>query len=228
MRQTSILALSAAVVSAAALPAQGADYGPPLVIEELPEHVPVEIGSGWYLRGDLTYNVNESVYDDPLGVEFDNQRIGGGVGVGYHFNDLFRADVNLSYISDDSFSYSDGLDELELENRVLAAMLNGYLDLGTVVGLTPYVGAGAGMLYNKHSARLVSPGIDISADDRQYTFAYSLNAGVNYSLTDNLSMDVGYQYLNSPKAEYLDFESGQIEDGLDFHQVRVGLRYDLW
>ena len=41
---------------ATALPAIAADYEPPIVIDQPVEEVPVEIGSGWYLRGDIGYN----------------------------------------------------------------------------------------------------------------------------------------------------------------------------
>ena len=36
-------------------PALAADYDPPVYVDEAPEYKPVEIGSGWYLRGDLAY-----------------------------------------------------------------------------------------------------------------------------------------------------------------------------
>jgi len=213
------------------LPAHAADYDPPMIIEEAPSYVPVEIGSGWYLRGDLTYNVNESVYDlDILGDEVENTRFGGAVGVGYHFTDLFRADVNLAYISQDELDLDNGVDSVSAENRVLGAMVNGYLDLGTFVGITPYVGAGVGVLYSKHEVNIDAPTLGLALDynDSQYEFAYALNAGVSYQMTRNMSVDVGYQYLNSPNMQYLDGETGDLEEGLDYHQIKVGLRYDLW
>ena len=36
----------------AATPALAADYDPPPLLEPAPEYQPVEIGNGWYLRGD--------------------------------------------------------------------------------------------------------------------------------------------------------------------------------
>ncbi|RWK45561.1 MAG: porin family protein, partial [Mesorhizobium sp.] len=65
----------------------------------------------------------------------------------------------------------------------------------------------------------------------QYSFAYSLNAGVAYQVSKNLLVDVGYQYLSSPDAEYAtlaDLDDSPIRKGIDSHQVKVGLRYDLW
>ncbi len=48
-----VLALAAATLLPAA--ALAADYDPPIYVDEAPEYVPVEVGSGWYLRGDVGY-----------------------------------------------------------------------------------------------------------------------------------------------------------------------------
>ena len=47
----------------------------------------------------------------------------------------------------------------------------------------------------------------------------------------NLQLDLGYQYLSAPDAEIAevrDFTSYPIHKGIDAHQIKVGLRYDLW
>lgn len=222
MRLFPLVPISAALLAAGVTaPAAAADYEPPLVIEDVPEYVPVEVGSGWYLRGDLSYNLNTPVYDFSLaGEEADNHRFGGGVGFGYHFTDMLRADVNVAYVGRDTFD--DGVSTAE--NRVIGAFANAYLDLGTFVGITPYVGAGAGLLYSKYEVDVPA----ITASDRQYKFAYTLNAGLAYRVTKNVSVDVGYQYLASPGTEYADVSAGTIEKGVHYHQIRVGLRYDLW
>lgn len=221
----------AVAIAAFTAPVSAADYDPPMVINDAPQYVPVEVGSGWYLRGDISYAFNESEYDVGLeGAESENNRFGGGIGIGYHFNDLLRADFNLAYISDDEFSYVDIDDAVSVENRVIGAFVNGYLDLGTVIGFTPYVGAGAGMVYAKHSVGVDSAtwGAAYSNSDRQYGFAYTLNAGVNYQVSRNMSLDVGYQYLSAPGIDHVDVPTGNVEEGLNYHQLRVGLRYDLW
>lgn len=215
-----------AVALFAVAPAFAADYDPPIIIEDAPEWVPVEVGSGWYLRGDISYNVSKPVYDfDFLGQKTDNLRFGGGVGFGYHFTDYFRADVTAGFVGMDEYSVSVPLD-IDADFTVWNAMVNAYVDLGTVAGFTPYVGAGVGMVSAKHNVEIPLFGVDIS--ERQNEFAYTLNAGVAYRVTENTSIDVGYQYLNSPKVEYLDTDTLTFKEGIDYHQVRVGLRYDLW
>lgn len=219
----------ASLAATAPLPALAADYDPPLVVEEAAEYVPVEVGSGWYLRGDIGYNFNETSYEfDYLGEETDNTRIFGGLGVGYQFTQYLRGELNVGFLSSDSFDATDGVTSVSLENDVWSGMANVYADLGTYVGFTPYVGAGVGMVYSKGTASVTAPLVDYSADDTQYAFAYSLGAGVAYRMSQNWSVDLGYQYLSAPGLEYVDVDTLDVDEGVDYHQVKVGLRYELW
>jgi opacity protein-like surface antigen len=84
-RSTSLTLTAAALALATAWPALAADYDPPILLEDAPSYVPVEVGSSWYLRGDVSYNANSPVYDVDGAA---NLRFGGGLGVGYQFKDL--------------------------------------------------------------------------------------------------------------------------------------------
>lgn len=217
------------LAAAAPLQALAADYDPPLMVEEAAEYVPVEVGSGWYLRGDIGYNLNETPYEfDYLGAETDNTRIFGSLGVGYQFTQYLRGELNAGFLSNDSFDATDGVTTVSLENDVWSGMANVYADLGTFAGFTPYVGAGVGMVYSKSSASVTAPLVDYSADDTQYEFAYSLGAGVAYRMSQNWSVDLGYQYLSAPGLEYVEVDTLDVEKGVDYHQMKVGLRYELW
>jgi len=213
--------------------AGAADYDPPIFVEEAAaaEYVPVEIGSGWYLRGDVSYNADRSPYDfeDSL-AESDSVRAGASVGVGYHFNDYLRGDLNLGFVSWDRQWYPDSPIGEKFENQVWNGMANAYVDLGTYVGFTPYVGAGVGVLYSRNKLEIDDEADidDQKAVDDQYEFAYSLAAGASYQIARNTSVDLGYQYLSSPGTEYVGLDGSDDDKGLDYHQVRVGLRYDLW
>ena len=226
--------LIASCAAFAALPAaQGlaADYDPPIIIEQAPEWVPVEIGSGWYLRGDVSYNVGDPVYDfELLGEETSNRRFGGGFGVGYHLSDNFRVDATLAYLGSDRYRYDDGFDFGEASHTAWSGLVNGYWDIATVMGVTPYVGAGVGATYSKHHVSIDSPTLGVFDEwsDRQTNFAYALMAGASYKVSQNASIDVGYQFLHTPGMEYLDTDTFTIAEGVKQHQIKVGLRYDLW
>lgn len=224
----SIFAL-AFIAPAAAL---AADYEPPLVVDQAPEYVPVEVGSGWYLRGDVGYDVETNLKDVDYGagvVSGTDKENGfsGSLGFGYHFTDYLRADLNIGYLPGNEISFGTATGNTNIENSALYGMANAYVDLGTYAGLTPYIGAGAGIF---RSERRFGGSDVVTGDFRdnanQYSFAYTLNAGLAYRVTKNLALDVGYQYLSAPSAQY-QTPTG-VEDGLHFHQVRAGLRYDLW
>jgi opacity protein-like surface antigen len=211
------------------LSANAADYDPPIFVEEVPEYVPVEVGSGWYLRGDLGYTVNDTPYNFTfLGVETDDTPVSFSLGMGYQFTQYLRGELNAGLLSDHSYGATNGITTIELDDTVWSGMANVYADLGTFVGLTPYVGAGLGLVYAKSSADIDDPMVDLNTSDTQYEFAYSLGAGVAYRITQNLSVDVGYQFLSAPGLEYIDMDSLDVEKGVDYHQVKVGLRYELW
>ena len=106
-----LMAAIAANAAALPLPALAADYEPPIVIDQPVEEVPVEVGSGWYLRGDIGYNFEvdaDGDFDyrtfDPLtGAYSDNvfatgslnEQVTWSAGVGYNFTDMLRADVTV-------------------------------------------------------------------------------------------------------------------------------------
>lgn len=226
MKPASLLSVPAAALAFALTPAMAADYqyeyDPPIFVEKMPDYVPVEVGSGWYLRGDVSYNLDRPTYQFTMGgSSINNQRYGGGVGAGYHFSDLFRADATINLVAADRFRSGSSY----LEHTLWTGMVNAYLDLGTVAGFTPYIGAGIGVA---HSRDRINLGGGNDRHEDQFRFAYALNAGLAYRMTDNLSVDAGYQYLSAPQMRYLDVNTGQNRTGVDHHQIRVGLRYNLW
>ena len=60
-----------------------------------------------------------------------------------------------------------------------ASLFNGYLDLGTWYGVTPYIGAGAGVAYMRVSdySSTVAPPFTSSSSD-QWNFTYAVMAGL--------------------------------------------------
>ena len=330
-----LAALTLAAAGLAASAAVAADYDPPIFVEETPEYVPVEVGSGWYLRGDLAYDVRRNLQDQfsaldpsvfrdgsigvPPGSAFDfnsaniddsDSDISGSIGFGYHFNDYFRADVNIGLLDSDKYNAVGYLNpdpnfpqdygclgdltvetvtfdgagnpvgeptvisgnarqgcevSTSINNSAWNGTVNGYVDLGTYAGFTPYIGAGVGLLYSRTKLKMnafcepdqfvgaiagfqqttrtfqcIGDGgtpvgtpvtyTPIDLNESNYNLMYTLNAGVSYKFNENISLDVGYQYMSSP-----DFTSYSISpaglmrnEGLDAHQVKVGFRYDLW
>ena len=124
-----------------------------------------------------------------------------GLGVGYKFNDWFRADFTGEYRGKANFHGSDnvtftggqGVDNYSGSKSEWVFMANAYVDLGTWWCVTPYVGAGVGMANIKISGfrddgfNYTGGGLNNStayADDaNKWNFAWALHAGLTYKVT---------------------------------------------
>jgi len=150
------------------------------------------------------------------------------LGVGYQFNRWFRSDVTFEYrgggrlqtlyaINNPNFATSGTatasqlLDAYRADTSSFIGMLNGYADLGTWYGLTPYVGAGVGFSNNyltgmtdqgqitQGANGATSSSGGFFSNGSKTNFAYALMAGVDFDVTQNLKMELGYRYLNYGK-----------------------------
>lgn len=278
----------AALVLAPLTPAQAADYDPPVYVDQAPDYQPVEVGSGWYLRGDIGYAFSHPFEDvtassGTTSFNSDKSLFAGSIGMGYHLNDYLRVELNGGILPYNKFGdhalVPDGCaghtgtvtigpggvviigsapatEDCEATNRATnkgySVMANGYVDLGTYVGLTPYVGGGLGVAYNKYFKTMgerkcveVAPDSTgaggFTCDDpagykgaesseSKFNLAYSIGAGLSYQVSKNVSVDLGYEYFSVPGAKYVAYDSGAfgIHKGINYQTVKLGLRYDLW
>lgn len=214
-----LVATSLAVIASASVAAEMDDM---LVTQEAAEYVPSEIGSGWYLRGDIGYVANEP-YDSFGGsgrFDWDETPITGSVGVGYKLNEFLRAELDVGILPTQKFSTG----ETTGSNKAFDGMAHLYADLGTFAGFTPYLGGGLGVI----SSRFEHGGLEDS--ERQNSLVYALSAGVAWQATDKVSLDLGYQYKAAPDLHYATVDDGVVTvgEGSDYHTIRIGLRYDLW
>lgn len=254
------LVLGAALLS---LPAMAADMDDDLKMDLVPELGSIEARTGWYVRGDAGYLADlggDSSYRTFDGGSYTlasgsgsySKDVSLNLGVGYTFTDMFRADVTFGRISS-AFEESGACDPsfpAECERSALAdfagysVLANGYVDLGTIIGLTPYVGAGAGYTYLKWddvqtqnrcgSSLCNGSAVSSHPGESGWRFTYALMAGVAYDVSDRLKLDVGYRYMNidgggmygwdvaSSDAGATGFQGGH--DNISTHEIRVGLR----
>lgn len=165
-------------------PAMAADmgYAPPPVYE-LNNESPVQIGNGWYLRGDVGWTRERPpalAPDAALSAALqEGSGWAAGLGAGYQFNSWFRGDLTLDYrntlrASARSANFDCVTDVVGVNNGAgtpvgisaingecysqqkarfqrTSLLANAYLDLGNWSGITPYVGAGAGVTYGRAS-----------------------------------------------------------------------------
>ena len=281
---TLTMRIALAVAAGASMPltpALAADYDPPIYVDQAPEYVPVEIGSGWYLRGDVGYilkdrtgNVDYRTFDaTPPGTYSDysfatraiDTDFTFGGGFGYHFNDWLRADATVEGFRGDfngtttmpapcSGAMPAGTtcrSEDSAKFSAIGIMANAYADLGTYAGFTPYVGGGLGYSLIRWgdldgSAYCVGAacpttaavGTSLHGGEDNWRFTYALMAGVAYDISKNLKLDVGYKYRHIQGGDMFGWNAADSaagasgvqgrDKGFDTHEVKVGLRYDLW
>ena len=182
--------------------------------------------SGWYLRGDIGMTnqqfkgLHQRLYDVPgttveaVGMGWDSSMFF-GLGVGYKFNDWFRADVTGEYRGKANFHGSDnvtftggqGVDNYSGSKSEWVFMANAYVDLGTWWCVTPYVGAGIGMRQHQdqrlprrwlhlHRAASSPTATTYAEDATKWNFAWALHAGITYKVTQSMSIDLGYRYID--------------------------------
>mgnify|MGYP001232487575 CR=1 FL=1 len=240
LKKTALLATAALM---AASTAHAADLLDPPIFNHTPEIIPAEVGSNWYLRGDIGYSVNRAPSGRVVGGPLFNEGVDNtwmaGIGFGYQFNEYFRTDATLDYHHTFDFTATTpcaGACVNSLHSADISAwtlMANAYLDFGTWEGLTPYIGAGIGGAYvsvDGHSVRTPGVGtVNYSGGDR-WALAAAAMAGASYTITDNLLLDAGYRYLWIDGAKSGSAVGGVVPgnvnyDDLQSHELRLGLRY---
>ena len=263
-----------AILALTVTPALAFDLPPPV---EAPEYTgTISTASGWYIRGDLGYNVKLKSGDptmrslDPTtgsfpSHSFDDHRFGNdftlNAGGGYQFNDFLRTDLTLDYFST-TMKGKTGWEACgvgvpvgtaackyqEQDMTALGLLLNGYVDLGTYLGMTPYVGAGAGLSYVKWgdvNKNIVCTNCGEFTDDElvnegadSWRFTYALMTGFSYDLTDTLKLDFGYRFSQIDDGNMFNFSANEKrlgafgmkgrDQGLTRHEFRTGLRLTTW
>lgn len=237
------LFLAATAVIAGVTAVQAADMLPPRPqFEEAPRPVALET-SGWYLRGDIGMSADQSAKWDMVpgrlvgGAGYNptlytaskahvSNNVFVGLGFGYQVNSWFRADVTGEYRGASRFSSNAELtfDDTAGTTTVLrtfnrgdlssmVGLVNGYIDLGTWAGVTPFIGAGVGVARNKIDG-MIDQGFYVSTGaapasgstggyygaGTKVNFAWALMAGLGYDVSSRLKLELGYRYLNTGKA----------------------------
>jgi opacity protein-like surface antigen len=212
--------------------AQAADLPPPPPMEPTPMSAPDF--SGWYLRGDVgaavqTGNINLALSPNPLvGLPSDafnsfyNPSLSAAVlfdvGVGYQVNNWLRFDVTGEYRGGSQFQALEQVGIPSQRNQFadfyrasvssFIGLVNGYVDIGTWYGITPFVGAGVGIANNRLSgltdtgfacvmgSGFCAPTGGFSGNGSKTSFAWALMTGLDFNVTQNLKLELGYRFLD--------------------------------
>ena len=264
---------AAALVFGSVTSASAFDMPPPI---DAPEYTGTIAGvGGWYIRGDLGYNASikgdkptQRAYDFDINApgytssEFDKARFDKDLtlnaGIGYQFNDFLRADFTVDYFKSTLNGKSDWANCTSVDGTLcsfrkedmsaMGLLANGYVDLGTYWGLTPYAGAGAGVSYVKWGdvdqsvlctkCDEVDYKMTTSSGSDSWRFTYALMAGVSYDIASNIKLDVGYRFSQVAGGDMFNFNAYESafgatgakakENGFVRHEFRTGVRVVGW
>ncbi|MGE5156848.1 MAG: outer membrane protein [Gemmatimonas sp.] len=181
------------------------------------------------------------------------------LGIGYQFNNWFRADLTGQWrgranLHASQFAPAGAIaptfaaaDNYSGSKSEAVVMLNGYVDLGTWWCVTPYIGAGVGASYNRisgfrddgviYNAGVLSNSVTYGADAGKWNFAWALHAGLGYRVLPNVTLELGYSYMNLGDAvtgPTNSFDGVTVVNGSGFavkditsHDLKLGVRWDL-
>lgn len=155
--------------------------------------------------------------------DLENGFVAGGA-IGTHiYQDIVRAEIELSY---QSFEFEDatlgnavgpggpipGSINVPLNGDISALMLlvNGWYDIHTGTPFVPYLGGGVGLGFTDVDARVQGAPVNIGADGESTSFAFQVGAGVNYELTENFAIGIGYRFRGITDVE----AEGQLLGGI--------------
>jgi opacity protein-like surface antigen len=263
MRVFSRIGLAAALMTMSTAAGFAADIieEPPVIEPEV-----IVAAGGWYLRGDLGMSnqqlhggLSNELFDTVDTLEFlDEGHFSSAptfqVGVGYQWNEWMRFDATAQYRGKSEFSALDryevvddgdpttwdGANDYSAKKSEWLLLANAYVDLGTFSGITPYVGGGLGMSRNTISdfrdVNTPNNGVAYGNGHSQWEFAWALHTGVAMDVTERMSFDLGYSYINMGDAasdDVVAFDgTNNVKNPMKFeeitsHDLKFGLRYKL-
>lgn len=208
------------------------------------EAQPVEFGTGWYIRGDAAFAMDTlpditagGLFPDSTNLR-DTYSLGGGGG--YKFNNWFRTDVTFDWR--EPLEASDSATSTYAYGTRWDALVNGYVDLGTWNGFSPYLGAGVGAawalakIYTKDPSLSCTEGGTVTCFEQNtpINLAWALMAGVAFEIFPHAYLDIGYRYLNLGNYSFYDNSvlsevsapaGYRASAPSQVHEVRFGIRY---
>ena len=186
---------------------------------------------------------------------FQNEDLGTGsafgFSVGKYLTDSFRLELEATKRTGyeyDARASTAGLTSVTFKAKMQteALFINGFYDFQPFsmsnTAITPYLGGGVGVSRNKMGIDAIHENglaVDQTIDGNTINqFAYKLSAGTLFSLTEQLSLDVNYQYVNlgafkggtevitnGERTPDIDFQRGTNGGDIKTQELMVGLQY---
>ena len=212
---------------------------------------------GWYVRGNVGYGTHADT-DITGGIVGDVESEGNGafsVGAGYEFDNNWRVEGDVATLFTDLGSINQ-LPATLASLRTTSYMINALYDFDDLGAFKPYVGAGIGLVdidpsLVAHDFITTQGSVQTVADnpvcvgfgscdfsESENSVAWQLIAGVGYAVTENLTWDTQYRYLDAGSQDFSGVGTnflngavtgtGAISAGIEdiaAHSILTGFRY---
>ena len=205
------------------------------------------------LENESAIGINSALHEGGIESETD---FGYSFGGGYDFGDHWRVEVDYDNL-DTSLGSISGTEGSDGDLLTETYMLNAIYDFDNFGKLEPYVGAGAGLVRGKGNfiasdVRDVDGGVVLNPtcvgprtlgqtsscaiSESDEGFGWQLLAGLGYKISDNLTWDTHYTFLQAPDLDlaghianqatgaFQNFEDTELSD-VGAHTLMTGLRY---
>ncbi len=177
-----------------------------------------DVYNPWYVRG--AFKLGWGKGKDHTSFEPDQEMGYGGQGAigkvfGSDYGD-FRLELEYAYQSAD-------FDDFDGDVALHSFMVNGYYDLPIteMFGIYFTVGGGYG-IFDINAGIIETPNGHVNyVNHRNDVFAYKGGAGMTFNFSEQLAMDLGYEYLGTSDAETNNAEFTNIHS----HNIVTSLRF---
>jgi outer membrane protein OmpA-like peptidoglycan-associated protein/opacity protein-like surface antigen len=180
--------------------------------------------SGPYVKGAVGYGMMDDVTvvlpggQGDIGPEGDARFM---LGVGHAFENNWRIDADVVDRYADGGAVEDVDGSTDIQNVTL--MLNGIYDINRAGRFNPYVGVGLGASRSDVGVSSAFGGIPVNGEADSTEFAWQGLAGIGVGLSDRLSADFEYRFVDFGDVDGPNFSFEDMES----HDLFIGLRYAL-
>ena len=183
---------------------------------------------GAFVGGNSLMTANSKDDQGTFNLEF-KQALQGSVVVGWDFehnNPLGEGRVELEYTRRSNKIDQVGLLEGKFKGSgsltTDSLLINGFAVFSDQTFWAPYFGIGIG------AARIAADNLEVTgqplSNDTALVFAYQVGVGLDFILTDYLSLDLGYRFLGTTKPKFKETNGRSFETEYFNHSTVFGFR----
>ncbi len=158
--------------------------------------------------------------------------IGAAFALGYDFfmNSDFPVRAEIEYAvrtdfnNEDNFNFANLNWGSDVRYNVQTLLANVYYDFYNESAFTPYVGGGIGAAFVTGKVGFTQANTEITRSIHDTAFAWAVGGGVGYMLTDAITADLGYRYLNVGTSS-TQMMGSDVDITGSAHEFTLGLRF---